>query len=250
MALKYRQVRRLALIVSFFAVIFVIYLASFSSSYPCHDGNSKNCNGRTVVTNQQLSIADRTKNEVHTLIEEGPIVKRSNTDDDYDVDRPKTAAENLQRNHLQETRSESKKTSRKIEDLSKLNLATLAGKVKPTTKKLITLSKEIRNFPVHSMYIQVKEADSPRIGDFPCSATVVPECCAFSVSDTNEAKRICEAFGEFCKGFVMSTISSKVDSFEYIMYLKKDLNGTMANYLTDFFIKVDFLDQLKWNEKR
>ena len=247
MALKYRQVRRFVLAVSFLAVTFVIYLATFSTSYPCQELAGKGCNERLHSTKQKPSLVDRTANEVHMLIKEGQIVKRSNSDEDSKhVETRKTTGTS---NSLQGT-SLSKKNAANERPISKLNRSPFKGKITPTTKKLVTLSNEIRNYPVHSMYIQIKEADSPKIGDFPCAATAVPECCAFSVSDTNEAKRICEAFGKFCKGFVMSTISSKKDSFEYIMYLKKDLNGTLANYLTDFFIKVDFLDELKWNEKR
>ena len=225
--MKYRQVRRFAVIISFLALIFLIYLTTFSSSYPCQDSPGKGCTNKAHDSKEE--ITDHTSNEVKMLIGEGQIVKRSNSDE-----RP-----------LKNSRtSQSSRTTKKD---SKLSL-TRGRKTPP--KKVFTLSNEIRNFPVRSMYIQIKEADSPRIGDFPCKATVVPKCCAFSVSDTNEAKRICEAFDKFCKGFVMSTITSNGDAFEYIMYLKMHLNGTMANYLTDFYIKVDFLDELKWNDKR
>ena len=221
MALKYRQVRRFAVIISLLATIFLIYIATFSSSYPCQDKADKGCSRKSH--SQKGDLLQRASNEVKMLLGESQIVKRSNKD-----------GENADRTSQ----------SNSVPNLNRKR------KMKPFTKKEVTLSNKIRNFPVRSMYIQIKEADSPRIGDFPCGATVVPKCCAFSVSDTNEAKRICEAFDTFCKGFVMSTISSNVDSFEYIMYLKKDLNGTMANYLTDFYIKVDFLDELKWNDKR
>ena len=230
MAMKYRQVRRVAIIISFLASIFLIYLATFSSSYPCQGKTGKGCSDG--LQDNKKNVLDHASNEVKMLVEESQIVRRSNDDDDY-----KLAPRNSQSN------------KRNNEDSRILGLNS-KGQILPNTKKVATLSNKVRNFPVRSMYIQIKEADSPKIGDFPCSVTVVPKCCAFSVSDTNEAKRICEAFGTFCKGFVMSTISSNGDSFEYIMYLKRYLNGTMANYLTDFYIKVDFLDELRWNEKR
>jgi len=224
--MKYRQVRRFAVIVSFLALIFLIYLTTFSSSYPCQDSPGKGCTNK--VLNGKKETTDHTSREVKMLIDEGQIVKRSNSED-----RPLENSKSSQLRTMKDSRESS-----------------LTRRRKATPKKVFTLSNEIRNFPVRSMYIQIKEADSPRIGDFPCKATVVPKCCAFSVSDTNEAKRICEAFDKFCKGFVMSTITSNGDAFEYIMYLKKNLNGTMANYLTDFYIKVEYLDELKWNEKR
>ena len=256
-AMKYRQVRRFAVAVSFIAVTFVIYLASFSSSYPCHDRSGEGCDVGRVDANKPLGTVHRTSNEVQTLIREGQIVKRSTSDNngglddgDGDNDDSKESKNRRKVDGIDAYIREVEERHRKERNLSRLKKKRAKEKIAPTKKKQITLSKEIRNFPVHSMYIQIKEADSPKIGDYPCSATVVPNCCAFTITDTNEAKRICEAFGKFCKGFVMSTISSNVDSFEYIMYLKKDLNGTMANYLTDFFIKVDFLDELRWNEKR
>eukprot|EP00794_Sanderia_malayensis_P005723 gene5723-6423_t len=120
----------------------------------------------------------------------------------------------------------------------------------PSTKKIVTLPYDIRHHEVNSIYIQIKEADSPKVGDFECDATTVPDCCAIIIEDSHEAKHICEGFGSQCKGFVMSTIRSKKNDYEYIMYIKNQLNGTMANYLTDFFIKVDYLDDLKWKDEQ
>eukprot|EP00112_Aurelia_sp_Birch-Aquarium-sp1_P024250 Seg758.4 transcript_id=Seg758.4/GoldUCD/mRNA.D3Y31 product="hypothetical protein" protein_id=Seg758.4/GoldUCD/D3Y31 len=252
MAVKLRQIRRGAIIIGFFAALFLIYLAGLSTSYQCEEGADGDCNQRlrtgVEIKKEKLPAEDDTKREVQMLVEEGQIVKRS-----YKEEEIPDSLKNKKRNNFQRRIKENKNNKKDLDlgiydSLNDVSSKKLRYKTRP--KKVVTLSNDIRNFEVNSMFIQIKEADSPRVGDFACSATVVPDCCAFTVSDTNEAKRICEAFGKLCKGFVMSTISSKVDTFEYVMYLKRDLNGTMANYLTDFFIKVDHLNELRWNEQR
>ena len=237
MGLKFRQVRKFYFTLIFLFIAVFLLMAKFSKRYSCQNRLGENC--AEEVTEQRLDEADHNdaRREVQQLIQGGQTLEGIKTGPNV----PKAS------NRFRRMESDSV-PYREIPDQHILP----REKIKPftTAKRVITLSKEVRNFEVKSMFIQIKEADSPKFGDFRCSATTVPDCCAFTVSDTNEAKRICEAFGVFCKGFVMSTISSKADSFEYVMYLKKDLNGTMANFLTDFFIKVDFLDELKWNNKR
>jgi len=95
-------------------------------------------------------------------------------------------------------------------------------------------------------YIQIRESDSPKLGDFVCGGTMVEDCCAFYVRHVEEAKRICNAFDKLCKGFVLSSLSVAGDKLQYLMYLKNDVSGMVSNFLTDFFVKTEYMKQMDW----
>lgn len=246
------------LVVGFLGSLFLVYHAGLSASYDCRNGRGDSCYepqhrdrehiGREHITSRRNKIdltghflpveKDRDIVVNRAIIKE----KREQEDESFTEKRTRRA----ERIPLVDRQKRNLRLHDKLFLGKKFDRKSLAA----NTKQPVTLSEDIRKHEVRNVYIQLKEADSPRAGDFECTATIVPSCCAFSVGDTHEAKRICEGFSKLCKGFVMSTISSKHDTFEYVMYLKRELNGTMANYLTDFFVKVDYLDELKWNEDK
>ena len=106
----------------------------------------------------------------------------------------------------------------------------------------------IKNKISKAQFVQLREADSPQFGDFECGGSVVPKCCAFEVESGDEAKGICNAFAQVCKGFVISAISTKSNSFQYLVYLKNNLHGVLANFLTDFYVKVDYIHEIRWRQ--
>ena len=95
-------------------------------------------------------------------------------------------------------------------------------------------------------YVQIREADSPTVGDFTCGGTAVPNCCAFYIGSVAEGKKICNSYKDYCKGFVLSSLSAKAEKLEYLMYLKTSVSSMTINYLTDFFIKTDFVKRVGW----
>ena len=97
-------------------------------------------------------------------------------------------------------------------------------------------------------YLQIREADSTILGDFLCNMSAVEKCCSFYVQTVEEAKNICDAFQDICKGFVMSTMSSSIKSFQYLAYFKDNVSNMNVNFLTDFFVKTQFLPQIGWRK--
>ena len=101
-------------------------------------------------------------------------------------------------------------------------------------------------------YTQIRESDSPKIGDFLCGGSAVENCCAFYVHDINEAKMICNVYLDLCKGFVMSSVGSGVINShqpKYLMYLKNNVASMVSNFLTDFYIKTVHMRELGWRGK-
>jgi len=96
------------------------------------------------------------------------------------------------------------------------------------------------------LYIQIRESDSPTIGDFHCGGTEVPRCCAFYVNNIGEAKKICDSYRDFCKGFVLSTLSEHAEKLQYLMYLKNNIEEMTSNFLTDFFVKSRYIKSIGW----
>ena len=263
-----RQYRRLVALCAFLGSLSLVYHAGLSVSLACIDKDGRNCDEAKSHKEQHkrpvLADSSERDRDLHVKKNKGFIVRRGIVEDltldEQHQDKKRSPMDKIELparkqgkivNRTDKLINKKHKTEWKSNFLksSRLNRLRTPEPAKGT-KKPITLSKEIRNHEIRSVYIQIKEADSPRAGDFECDATIVPKCCAISVEDSHEAKHICEGFGKLCKGFVLSTISSREDSFEFVIYLKKELNGTMANYLTDFYIKVDYLDELKWNEIR
>lgn len=99
-------------------------------------------------------------------------------------------------------------------------------------------------------YIQIREADTPKYGDFDCGGTVIPHCCAHYVVDIAEAKKVCHSYSDYCKGFVLSTMSSSSTNIRYLMYLKTDVSKMCSNFLTDFFVKSKFMKEIDWKVQK
>lgn len=98
------------------------------------------------------------------------------------------------------------------------------------------------------MYIQIRESDSPSIGDFHCGGTEVGNCCAFYVSNVDEAKEICNSYRDYCRGFVLSTLGANAQRQQYLMYLKTRADSMTSNFLTDFFVKSKYMNSIAWRE--
>ena len=98
------------------------------------------------------------------------------------------------------------------------------------------------------MYIQIRESDSPSIGDFHCGGTEVGNCCAFYVNNVNEAKEICNSYRDYCRGFVLSTLGANAQRQQYLMYLKTRADSMTSNFLTDFFVKSKYMNSIGWRK--
>ena len=95
-------------------------------------------------------------------------------------------------------------------------------------------------------YIQIREADTPTVGDFHCGGSAVENCCAFYIRNIEEGKKICNSYRDYCKGFVLSSLSTDTGKIEYLMYLKTTVSSLTINYVTDFFVKVKFVQYIGW----
>ena len=98
------------------------------------------------------------------------------------------------------------------------------------------------------MYIQIRESDSPSIGDFHCGGTQVHNCCAFYVNNIDEAKEICNSYRDYCRGFVLSTLGANAQRQQYLMYLKTRADSMSSNFLTDFFVKSKYMNSIAWRK--
>ena len=110
-------------------------------------------------------------------------------------------------------------------------------------------TKEKSNRPQSSVrpeYIQICNADSPLVGDFWCSRTVIEGCCAFFIRNTNEGKDICNNHGNRCQGFVVSTIMKQNGRMDMVMYLKNTVSAMINNKVTNFFVKSSFMKEVGW----
>ena len=110
---------------------------------------------------------------------------------------------------------------------------------------------------VHSIpdYVQIREADSPGVGDFNCGGTEVEGSCAFYVDGIEHAKRICNSFSDYCRGFVMTPqIAAQTPPLillestpgRHLVYLKTKVDELTMNFLTDFFVKTNHMKEIGW----
>lgn len=99
-------------------------------------------------------------------------------------------------------------------------------------------------------YIQIREADSPTVGDFVCGGSAVPNCCAFYVENIAQAKKICDSYRDQCEGFVLSSLSTSGVKVEYSVYLKSTVSAMTKNFLTDFFVKTKFIKNIGWRKTK
>ena len=100
-------------------------------------------------------------------------------------------------------------------------------------------------------YVQIRESDSPGIGDFNCGGTVVEGSCAFYVNGIEHAKKICNSFSDYCRGFVFVSADSLpilLDSTtgQHLIYLKTKVNEMTMHFLTDFFVKSKHMKDVGW----
>ena len=95
-------------------------------------------------------------------------------------------------------------------------------------------------------YVQIREADSPQTGDFNCGGSVIPHCCAFYVDGIEEAKKVCDSYSDYCKGFVLSVLNASPTNVQHLMYLKREVNQMSLNFLTDFFVKSKHMNKISW----
>lgn len=158
--------------------------------------------------------------------------------------------------------STKREETRAIHDITKTEVIKKRGNISSTNKgaggnteknlKIIVPKNENNLFDNNSGnleipdYIQIREADTPKFGDFTCGGTVIPQCCAHYVGDIEEAKKICYSYSNYCKGFVLSTTSSSITNVLYLMFVKTDVSRLSANFLTDFFVKSKFLKEIDW----
>lgn len=103
-------------------------------------------------------------------------------------------------------------------------------------------------------YVQIREADSPGVGDFNCGGTEVKGSCAFYVDGIEHAKKICNSFSDYCRGFVLTpqlaanSLPLLLDSTpgRQLVYLKTKVNKMTMNFLTEFFVKTKHMKEIGW----
>lgn len=122
-------------------------------------------------------------------------------------------------------------------------------KGKKYEKDMVILPNKLNTVYLHRTipdYVQIREADSPQTGDFNCGGSVIPNCCAFYVHGIEEAKKVCDSYSDYCKGFVLNAINSSPTGVKHLMYLKREVNQMSLNFLTDFFVKSKHMNKISW----
>ena len=106
-------------------------------------------------------------------------------------------------------------------------------------------------------YFQIRESDSPKIGDFHCGGSEVEGCCAFYVTGIKHAQKICDSYSDYCLGFVMAPFpvggtpllfneSAQPQEKRHLVYLKRRVDKMTSNFLTDFFVKSKHMKSVRW----
>ena len=143
------------------------------------------------------------------------------------------------------------------------------NKIKFVTKKMIVddvLVKKMKIMPNKMLpdsaasirtvpdYVQIREADSPGVGDFNCGGTEVEGSCAFYVDGIEHAKKICNSFSDYCRGFVLTPqlaaqsppLLLESTPGQHLVYLKTKVDEMKVNFLTDFFVKTNHMKEIGW----
>lgn len=75
-----------------------------------------------------------------------------------------------------------------------------------------------------------------RVGDFSCSTSIHRSKCAFHVGNLTQATAICQAYGEACKGFVLTKEQGGL-----VIYLKHDVTRVHKSNDSALFVRTCFV---------
>ena len=171
----------------------------------------------------------RARNElnVHSFDAEKEFLRQS-------INSNQSKVSNMERNSSQ-TRAAFRKKNNLRPDIDKSN----------SMRSAEIASMEDEQEPQRNRYVKFKGKDNPKMGDFSCLGSVSTLSCTFKVRSVHEAALYCENMGPYCKGFVRGATSKG----EHIVYFKNRIGILKHNENTDFFVKKEFYEQVRFKQR-